>query len=204
MPVRNTVKNYLEAYYHIYNRGICKELLFIDDQDYTVFLGLLKRYLGNGIDKKLNRVKYPNYSRDIDLLAYCLMPNHYHLFVYQHKADAIADFMRSLGVSYSMYFNKKYKRQGSLFQQRYKAVDIKDDSQLLHITRYIHLNPTKYKTYKWSSYPYYISDKKAEWLKPSTILDLFDGDKEKYKLFIADYKSYKDALTDIKDLLIDN
>ena len=203
MPVKNVIKNYAEdSYYHIYNRGVSKELIFVDEQDYVVFLGLLKRYLSEDNEKKLNRVKYPNYKDNMDLIAYCLMPNHFHLFVYQREANAITNFVRSLSVSYSMYFNKKYRRQGSLFQQRYKAVDIKDDSQLIHITRYIHLNPDKYRSYKWSSYHYYVDNETPKWLKPAAILSLF-RDSEEYASFVSDYKSYRDDLKNIKESLID-
>lgn len=197
MPGRNLVKQYAQnSYYHIYNRGVDKQIIFKDDDDFTVFLGLLKRYLGDMVEKKPNRTNHPNFHRDIDLLAFCLMDNHFHLFIYQKENNlAITELMRSLTTAYSMYFNKKYERVGPVFQQRYRAVLTTTDSQLLHITRYIHLNPKLYKDYEWSSYPYYTNKKHASWVKPGAILELFDGD---YTIFVSDYEAARDDLAYIK------
>lgn len=82
-----------------------------------------------------------NYHGQIELLAYCLMPNHFHFLVKQTTDRAIAEFMQSLILKYVMYFNKKYKRVGSLFQGRYKTVLINDERQFVYITKYIHRNP---------------------------------------------------------------
>lgn len=202
MPGRNLIKQYAEdSYYHIYNRGVNKQPIFKDDQDYYVFTSLLKRYLGPQTEKKQNGFNHLNYFYDIELLAYCLMSNHFHLFIYQTKSDAITKFMRSLMTAYSMYFNKKYKRVGPLFQQRYRAVRITKDSQLLHISRYIHLNPADYKNYKWSSYNSYVNNKypEGEWLRPLKITSLFDD----YQKFVDDYKDYHDELEQLKSELAD-
>lgn len=202
MPGRNLIKQYADdSYYHIYNRGVNKQPIFKDDQDYRVFTNLLKRYLGSQTEKAQNRVNHPNYFYDIELLAYCLMTNHFHLFIYQTKGDSITKFMRSLTTAYSMYFNKKYKRIGPVFQQRYRAVRITKDSQLLHISRYIHLNPADYKNYKWSSYDCYVNNvyPEGEWLRPLKITSLFDD----YKKFVDDYKDYHDELEQLKSELAD-
>lgn len=202
MPGKNIYKDYLEeSYYHIYNRGVNKQDVFTDSQDFAVFLSLLKRYLGEKLEKNKNNVDYVNYSNEIELIAFCLMKNHFHLFIYQKESSvAITEFMRSLATSYSMYFNKRHKRVGPLFQQRYRAVRINDDAQLQHISRYIHLNPTRFKDYEWSSYKYYLGEKQTDWVKPERVLELFNGD---YQAFVEDYKPERDELENLKRELAD-
>jgi len=205
MPGKNLIKDYVEeSYYHIYNRGVNKQPIFIDDQDYHVYLGLLKRYLGSTVEKNAARINHPNYFKDIELLAFCLMGNHFHLFIYQlGDREAVTKLMRSLTTAYSMYFNKKYKRVGPVFQQRYRAVRITDDGQLLHITRYIHLNPDSYLDYQWSSLPYFLGTKTPEgnMVRPGRIIELFNND---YKDFMADYKETRDELEILKSELADS
>lgn len=199
MPIRNVNKEYVaDNYYHIYNRGVNKADIFRDRRDYLYFLNLLKRYLGKETLRRKDHALYPNFHNQVELLAYCLMPNHFHLFIYQHDAEAIKNLMKSLGVAYGMYFNKRYKRLGPLFQQTYKAVRITDDGQLLHITRYIHMNPTNYRSYEWTSLPYYIGNKHATWLRPARLRDLFDGD---YLQFLKEYEGRRAELKSIKEEL---
>ena len=82
MPSRNVVKEFAaEQYYHLYNRGVEKRQIFLDEQDYTVFIGLMKKYLTGITDRKLHWHKFDNLSEHVDLLAYCLMPNHFHLLL---------------------------------------------------------------------------------------------------------------------------
>lgn len=203
MPSRNIYKHYLpDTYYHAYNRGLNKQPIFLDEHDYTVFLGLLKRYLGTQPEIKSNRQPHPSYRDHVELLAFCLMPNHFHLFMYQTDPEGMKQLLKSLSVSYNMYFNKRYRRVGPLFQQRYKAVNITDDSQLLHISRYIHLNPDAYNTYKWSSLPYYVGTKQADWLQPGRILEQFNGPAD-YQQFVDEYKDRRDELALLKDELAD-
>jgi putative transposase len=110
--------------------------------------------------------------------------------------------LKSLGVAYGMYFNGKYKRRGPVFQQRYRASRIEEDDYLLHISRYIHLNPEKYKVWKWSSLPYYLGKFNADWIKPEKILELFQGDD--YSKFIENYTAHQKELKSLKRLLADN
>ena len=202
MPGRNVVKEYVpESYYHIYNRGVNKNNIFLDQKDRVVFLGLIKRYLSNKAEKKPNRQAYPNYHQDIELLAFCLMNNHFHFFVFQESSTAITDFMKSLSVAYSMYFNKRYNRVGAVFQQRYRAVRIVSDSQLLHVSRYIHMNPQNYESYKWSSLPYFLNQKKADWIQPDKVLELFDKNNADYMEFLREYENRREELALFKDQL---
>jgi putative transposase len=202
MPSRNIYKEYVaESFYHIYNRGVNKAPIFLDDQDREVFIGLLKRYLGKDAETRSNREPHPNYHDQIELLAFCLMKNHFHLCIYQHTEQAIKSLMKSLSVAYSMYFNKRYKRIGPIFQQRYRAVRIMDDSQLLHISRYIHMNPLDYRSFAWSSLPYYLRERSAAWMRPERIIDLFEG--THYLDFLAEYENRRDELNTLKAELAD-
>lgn len=199
MPSRNTVKEFADdQYYHLYNRGVEKRDIFLDDQDYVIFLGLLKKYLTGQGENKKNRHKYTNFAERIELLSFCLMPNHFHLLLYQKDKDAITQFMRRVMTGYSMYFNDRYNRVGSLFQGRYKASRINADDYLHHISRYIHLNPKDYEKWPYSSFKNYTGEKKTKWVKTDTILGLFDNDKQSYVDFVSDYVSSRNELSVIK------
>ncbi|WP_418627215.1 REP-associated tyrosine transposase [Anaerosinus sp.] len=134
------------GYYHIMIRGNDKKDIFIDEQDKIYFIEILKT--------KKEENKY-------GLIAFCIMDNHAHLIL-QEKEEDIANIMKRINISYVFYFNKKYKRIGHLFQDRYKSEKIEEDSYLLMATRYIHQNPVKAgivnkaEQYKWSSYKAYI------------------------------------------------
>lgn len=179
MPGKNVIKQYVEnGYYHIYNRGVEKRTIYQDDKDYKVFLFYLKTYLSppNSSPDKINSLDQINLSQQIKLLAFCLMPNHFHLLVWQKTKDAIEKLMRRIGTKYVMYFNKRYKRIGALFQNTYKAVLIKTDEQLLHLSRYIHLNPIKDTPLQgsilvnsYSSYKVYLGKQKINWIYPEEI-----------------------------------
>ncbi|MBN1169228.1 transposase [Candidatus Woesebacteria bacterium] len=188
MPQKYSRKTYVEGgYYHIFNRGVDKRKIFMDENDYSVFLRYLKEYLLPPDDKKRKdllsntpRRRPINCHKDIRLLAYCLMPNHFHLFVQQKTKEGLKPFMKALMTNYVMYFNHRYERQGSLFQGIYKAVRIKTDPHFLHISRYIHRNPLEILTkeqilvdYPYSSYKYYIKEMSPKWLDIHTILKTF-------------------------------
>ena len=135
--------------------------------------------------------------------AYCLMPNHFHLLIYLHDdVGALSRFMASITIAYSMYFNKKYKRRGPLFENRFKASPIFEDVYLQHISRYIHLNPAKYKTWPYSSYMSYVSGTYPQWLQPEPILELFENVGQ-YKAFVADYESVQQLNEMLKHSLAD-
>lgn len=192
MPSRNIVKEFVpESYYHIYMRGIEKRAIFLDEKDYAVFLGQLKKYLSGDSFNTDNRHEFKVFKNEIKLLAYCLMPNHVHLFVYQTPKTAITDLMRRINTGYVMYFNNRYNRVGGLFQGSYKASRIDEDAYLDHISRYIHLNPKDHVNWPYSSYQNYLGNKTSAWLNTSVILGLFDNDWQKYKEFIDDYRDNK-------------
>lgn len=198
MPSRNILKiDVEEGYYHIYARGVNKDTIFKEDTDYHVFLNLLKRYLSKEARHDTYGVPYIHLYNKLELLCYCLMPNHFHLLIYQNEKGAMPTLMRGVMTSYSRYFNKKYQRRGPLFESRYKASLILNDSYLEHITRYIHLNPRDYKTYPYSSLPYYISTLQAEWVRPGRIIELFNNT-EYYTTFLEDYEDIKKMNDEIK------
>lgn len=201
MPSKNSRKVYIpDSYYHIYNRGLDKKTIFLDRQDYSVFLSLIKRYLDNEPAKDLKGRDYPWLHEDIELVAFCLMPNHFHLLVYQIKEDSAHQLLKNVSGSYTAYFNKKYKRIGPLFQDRFKAVLIQRDEYLQHISRYIHLNPASYRSWEFSSLPYYLGTKRANWIRPDRIMELFSSVAE-YKDFVVDYEDYKLTLDSLKSEL---
>ncbi|OGD88402.1 hypothetical protein A3F45_01230 [Candidatus Curtissbacteria bacterium RIFCSPHIGHO2_12_FULL_41_17] len=223
MPGKNVLKQYVEeGYYHIYNRGVEKRKIFLDEQDYKVFLKYLKLYLdppgklpirkvsiGNNTFQTVPR-PLKNYYDKVKLLSYCLMPNHFHLLIKQTDKKSIELFMRSLATKYSVYFNKKYNRVGSLFQGPYKAVLASDDIYLLHLSRYIHLNPGKDSPYRmaYSSYPEYLQKRNTSWIYTKDILSHFKTAKKtslkdmlSYQSFVDDY--FQDPKEMVGELAID-
>jgi len=201
MPARNILKQYLsDSIYHIYNRGVEKRIIFIDNQDYKVFLSYIEEYLtplqqGSTL---LYRELTGKYYGEIILLAFCLMPNHFHLLIKQKDKDSIKRFSKSLFTRYSMYFNKKYKRVGPLFQSIYKATNVIDKEHLLYISKYIHLNPSE-KTNKlidaYSSYSDYLGVTNTQWLNKLIVLTEFNKSSymkyhkiKTYKQFVEEYK----------------
>lgn len=222
MPAKNSIKKYVDdGYYHIYNRGVEKRDIFLDAQDYAVFLSYLKTYLlpKNFLelqnilvakessrlekDKATKLLKLHNYSDTINLLCYALMPNHFHLLVKQSKANAIDSFLNALSTRYVLYFNRKYHRVGPLYQGVYKAVLIRSEEQLLHITRYIHLNPPAGSDFP-SSLPAYLGAKKIEWLKSEIILGYFSktNSNNSYAAFVGESQNYEiitDSAIDLGD-----
>jgi putative transposase len=172
--------------------------IFLDDQDFTFFISLFRRYLSNKTTTTNWRTKYTNYSQEISLNAYCLMKNHVHILIEQQEnPHAITSFMKSIMTSYSMYFNKKYGRRGPVFESRYKANIINKENYFEHISRYIHLNPKKWQNYPYSSIDYYTGKKRADWLNTSDILEMFDSSAA-YLEFLNDYKDHKETLDEIK------
>jgi putative transposase len=204
MPQKNTIKEYApESYYHVYSRGANKQKIFQETDDYYRFLSLFDRYLT--AEQKVSKKGgvYPNYSKEVNLAAYCLMPNHIHLLIYQNAdREALRKFMSSLMTSYSKYFNKKYRRVGSLFESRYKAKRIDEDSYLAHISRYIHMNPQRWSQYKYSSLHYMFSNQAPEWLTGKMAVGEFKN-RIDYMNFLQQYQENKDIRKEIKHQLAD-
>lgn len=144
-------------YYHLYNRGTDKRKIFLSDADHKRFLCLL--YVGNSLgpihisdhgSKKIDDLFYiPRASILVDIGAYCLMPNHFHLLVRARTQKGVSTFMKKLLTGYSMYFNKKNERTGKLFEGPFRAQHVTDDRYLEYLFGYIHLNPVKIIQPQW-------------------------------------------------------
>ena len=195
MPAKNSQKFYIRnGYYHVYNRGVEKKDIFRDQQDYNVFLKYLEEYLmpkdTEGLhaqladptlspaekDKILKQIRMNNFYEEISLLSYVLMPNHFHFFLKQKSKNALNSFMNSLFTRYAMYFNKKYKRTGHLFQGVYKAVLVETEPYFLYLSAYIHRNPLSVGSdlhKQPSSYAQYLGIQQEPWVQPDQILSYF-------------------------------
>ena len=234
MPAKNVRKKYVSGgYYHLYNRGVEKREIFRDRQDFQVLLSYLKEYLqpknqeallqqlaDASLDYEekeiiLRKLNLCNFSDSLSLLCYTLKPNHFHFQVKQTLPETIDHFLNALGTRYVMYFNKKYKRVGPLFQGNYKAVLVESEEQLLQLSRYIHaqsLNKTPEGNIleeSPSSYPNYLGKVKQDWVKTGDILSYFkalkrtaDHDILSYQSFVEDYK-YPDQLEIPSNLLLE-
>ena len=139
-----------DEYYHLYNRGTEKRGIFLEKQDYEHFLFLM--YICNTTKSiELRRIG-ENFYRGatiVNIGAYCLMPNHFHIFVKEKIDNGISKYMHKLMTSYSMYFNKKYKRTGKLYEGIFKSTYIDNDNYLKYLYSYIHLNPAKLIDKNW-------------------------------------------------------
>jgi putative transposase len=203
MPSRNILKQDApQSFYHVYARGLNRQRIFRDQSDFVKFLRLFERYLSLEEVKNNVGISFPNYHGRLELNSFCLMPNHFHMLVYQRQPGTMTQFMRSLLTSYSMYYNKKYKRTGPLFESRYKASMITDDAYLEHITRYIHMNPRNWREYEYSSLPYYLHHITDEWIRPERILSKF-GTPAEYLTFMQDYEQHKEMMDILKLELAD-
>ena len=212
MPQKNSIKIYYEnGFYHVYNRGVEKRDIFMDPADYSFFLHLIKGALSPPekqklFDEGIFRPRRKNFYGKIDLLCYVLMPNHYHFLLRQNEKSIVTDFIRSISTSYSMYFNKKYHRVGTLFQGIFKAIDIHDENYLLWLSRYIHLNPMNFTNYPYSSYDDYLQKKNTPWINKSLILDYFSSNPvrkiKNYQEFVENRKN--DNNIDLENLSLES
>lgn len=202
--------------YHIFNRGSDKRNIFLQPRDYKRFLDTFYYYQFEGPKPKLsalNKNKFHNFNpspeaKFVEILSYCLMPNHFHFLVKQLKTNGISIFMSQTINSYTKYFNTKFKRVGSLLQGTFKSVRIGTDGQLIHVSRYIHINPvvsgliSMPQDYSWSSYREYVDGVRG-YCSTDLVLDLFASRKE-YRNFTEDQIDYGKSLELIKHQIIDD
>jgi len=212
-----------EEYYHIFNRGVASQPTYLAKRDYEKFTQCISYYRFNNLPCRLSKLlMLPKDEREqilkglekredkvVEINAFCLMPNHFHLLIKQVRDGGISKFMRQLSDSYTRYFNIKYERVGPVFQGAFKAVHVGTDEQLIHLSRYIHLNPLtsfvvkeKYFTdYPWSSLKNYLS-RNSNVINTKTILAQFKSVKE-YLEFIMDQADYSKELKKIKHLALE-
>jgi putative transposase len=197
-------------HYHIFGRGINKENIFLDDNDKARFIFLITHFqspirvynvswytnvfLKKGtFSTKEEKIKEMLKKRNIRLIAFVLMSNHFHLLVQNLEDSIISVYMHRILTAYSKYFNTKYNRRGHVFESTFKAVHVKNNAQLLHLSAYIHKNPKEitdwektYDKYPYSSYQDYIGlNRWGNFLSPEIILKQFK-DQTKYKDFVVE------------------
>lgn len=172
--------------FHIYNRGVGKMDIFESPDDYSFFLYRMKENLSPELVSKERRAPSPGgYVRKLlpsgsfTLLAYCLMPNHFHLVIRQNTTLPISTFMLKLCGGYSKNFNATRDRVGSVFQDQFKSVLVDSDEYLRWISAYVHSNPkvaglvTDLKDYPWSSYVDYVGQRNGVLCKKDVIINSF-------------------------------
>jgi putative transposase len=168
--------------YHVYNRGVDKRDIFMEDQDYLRFIHDLWEFNDtNPAEHSYNRSRMPSPEVGLREMAwvvprpprqllvkihvFCLMKNHYHLLVEPLSDPAMTEFMRKLGTGYTNYFNQKYKRDGSLFQGIFKAILIEKQTHFVHLPYYIHCNPLDYEFHSWRERKIQAPDKALKFLE---------------------------------------
>jgi len=218
MPIR---KNVLAngCYYHIYVRSIAGFVVFNNSYEYKAMLDLIN--LCKYVDFQMKYSRYKTLKsesqtsylkvlegdskKSVDVISYCLMPTHVHLLLKQNTNNGISNFMNRILSSYSKNFNIIHKRNGPLRTTRFKNVKIDNDEQLLHLTRYIHLNPTskelveKPEYWRYSSYNTYISKERC-----AMNSEIINMNSDEYRNFVEDRKQYQRQLLVMKSLLIES
>lgn len=211
--------------YHVFNRSIAHQPIFLAKNYYQRAMDVLEFYSYCNPPLRFshyNRLPLQekadffdslkkNHKKQIELLAFCLMPNHVHFLIKEIAKNGIRTFMSNFQNSFAKYFNVKTGREGSLFQTMFKGVRIETDEQLLHVCRYIHLNPltsfilkdlSALENYPWSSFSVYTDKYKFDILERSTILNYFSSI-EKFVEFTKDQIDYQRKLDRINHLLLE-
>lgn len=210
-------------YYHVFNRGIARQPTFFSKRDYERFLLTLSyyrfydpqvklsRFLALSIqlrDKLLQSITEKD-EKLVEIISFALLPNHFHLILRQEKDNGISTFISKLTNSYTRYINVKTDRVGDLFQGVFKAVHVETDEQLIHLSRYIHLNPlvsfvvkeTGLISYPWSSLADYLREDSTR-VDFLPVLSQFKSPKA-YEKFIFDRADYAKELERIKHLVLE-
>lgn len=224
MPYRKTPL-VTGQYYHVYNRGVNKQPIFYNASDYERATQSVRYYQFTKQPIRYSYLKRLQFyerkqvltdlyksDKEVEIISYVFMPNHYHFLLLQLQDDGISHFLLEWQNSFARYINIKHKRSGPLFQGNFKAVRIEDDQQLVHVCRYHHLNPlTSYvvKTfenlveYPWSSFPEYLGLTLDGFCSKEIILSRFSGT-EDYKKFVSDQVGYQRELHRIKHLTLES
>ncbi len=217
-------------HYHLYNRGAHKQNIFQEENDYIAYTDILKYYhrfpqgkpqswlerhqsYQSHRDNTAPPRKVPNLAEPISssfqIVAFCLMPNHFHLLIKQITSpippNNLTNFMRRTSITYAMYYNNKYQHSGTLFQGKYKNILVEHEPQLIHLTKYIHRNPlaflpkNKLANYPHSSYTHYLNQKTHKWLSSNEILSFFSQKHPQlnYQHFVEETADDHEHLTDL-------
>ncbi len=209
--------------YHVFNRGNNKQPTFFNTSDYRRALFTTEFYVTKNPPVSLSRYLNTNeeiqellmqqmklQEKQVEILSFVLMPNHFHFLLKQLSDGGISNFIGKFQNSYTKYINTKYHRDGALFLDQFKGVRIEDEEQLLHVSRYIHLNPftgfvvkslQEVELFPWSSYKVYLTEEESV-VNTKIILEHFPS-VSAYKTFVSDQASYQRELDVIKHLLIE-
>ncbi len=209
--------------YHIFNKSIAGYIIFNNEEEFLRMLNVIRFYqrekYGINFSKFFRPIKtkkksfsdfvnLQNKKKMVEIISYCLMPTHFHLILKELVDSGISTFMNNVENSYSRYFNLKHNRKGPLWEGRFKNVLVKTDEQLIHLTRYIHLNPaTAYlvrtpEEWPISSYNEYLL-KISESERICKYDDTLSTEPIFYRRFVNDRISYQRELAKIKDLLLE-
>jgi putative transposase len=194
MP-RRTTPLISGEYYHVYNRGNNRQDVFFERRNYLLFLWSVRKYLLNATDL----------GAGVTIVAYCLMPNHFHLLMHLLD-DHFSRRMQRLSISFTKALNTRYNRVGALFQGQFQAILVDTDEYLLHLSRYIHLNPVaaglvaRPQDWDFSSYREYTGTRSGTLVTPDIVLGQF-GSRAEYSRFVDAYKPVDHK--QIKHLLFD-
>jgi len=188
-----------EEFYHIYNCGVEKRQIFQDRDDYLKFLRNLRELNNESYYEERKAIVDSSFKelssfldeaeKAVEIIAYSLVPNHFHLILKQLKEGEISNFMHKISTSFTNFINKKYNRIGSLFQGPYKAIHIDNNDYLLWLSGYVNGNieihrVTKAEFYEWSSFQNYLSGKKNNILGDTSIVLSQFKDIQEYKDFV--------------------
>ncbi|MCR4305988.1 MAG: transposase [Candidatus Daviesbacteria bacterium] len=209
--------------YHVFNRGMDRRTTFTEKREFERMQKLIRFYRHKDIPIRFSKViQQPEDTREkilgalyqgekvVDILSYCLMPNHFHFLLKQKTEKGIPSFISNITNAYTKYFNTKHERTGPLLEGVFKAVHIESDEQLVHVSRYIHLNPVvsgviaenELENYQWASYPEYLSLSNMEISQKDLILDMFKTVKV-YREFVNNQIDYGKQLEVIKHLILE-
>ena len=209
--------------YHLFNRGLERKCTFTNKREFERAKKLIKFYRHKEIPVRFSQVlKQPEDTRTrilndlfqseraVDILSYCLMPNHFHFLIKQNTGKGASTFVANFTNAYTKYFNVKHQRIGPLFEGIFKAVYIENDEQLIHVSRYIHLNPIassliqddELNDYPWSSYRKYLSLSEDEIAQKDLVLGMFKSINH-YQKFLTDQIDYAKKLESIKHLVLE-
>lgn len=212
--------------YHVYNRGIDKRTTFSSPNEFDrarealwfysweFQFPSLSHYLKCSVKQKQRfRDSVASFPKRADILAYCFMGNHFHLLAKQTRSNGISKYLGDFQNSYTKFYNLVHDRQGPLFMPRFQAVSVHTGEQLIHISRYIHLNPysghlvdslKKLANYPWSSFPQYQSPNNGNFpLNPEDVTSYFKTP-QAYAAFVLNHADYQRQISNIKHLMIDN
>lgn len=211
-----------DEFYHIFNRGVARQPTFLNQRDYEQAVLTFSYYRFVNPPIRLSRFKELSRSqRDslldklqrteklVEIVSFVFMPNHFHFLLKQIKQNGISIFISKLTNSYTKYFNTKRNRTGPIFQGVFKSVHVENDEQLIHLSRYIHLNPvvsvvikdTELLSYPWSSLPDYLNGTSSR-LHIEPVLKHFSSNDD-YNNFVLDRIDYAKKLEQIKHLTLE-